>query len=295
MRFLLLLISCFIGLVTFQVHSQDFYLDEHDRNFFNASTLLFGSHWNKFDPNFNVLNFDVLDQTGAYDMNGSIIADSSDFVQRGNYIGLGFNVNGVQCLISTAFRRSTLSNYFQVGFGMGFNQVLHFSYKTGQPLIWFEGLVNYNFFKHNTRLRYFEISQPPMMVIDGTQFPNIDVVTDGSYRLNVEFHKHIIEPVAAINFALTRGLGLRFAAGYSLFLNNDNADLTLRFRPVPEDNSGAKKEKMTFNRNIDNINTDGNALTGNHLDMRRWNFNVSLVIRMIGSAPSENEKRTNFY
>jgi hypothetical protein len=263
-------------------HSQDFYVEEPDENYLRSGTLIFGAHWNKFDPLFNELNFTINEQTGIYDLTGTIFRDSTEFVGRSNYFGLGFNINGLQCLTSFSFRRTSASNFYQIGFGMGFNQILHFSYKTGQPTVWFEGLVNYNFLKHNTRLRAYDIGLFSMMVIDDVQFPDLGFNTGGKYQLNVEMNRHIVEPVAALNFALGRAIGLRFAAAYSFFLNNNNADLLLRYRPLPEDNSGARSDKIVYNRNANNINVDGNAITQDPFDIRRWNFNVSIVLRMIG-------------
>ena len=266
-------------------NAQEIYHEDPNLEYFNSATMLFGVHINKFDPLFEALNFNVLDETGVYDLSGSLIADSTNFIGRGNYFGLGINVNGIQFLPSVSFRRSVASNFYQLGLGVGFNHIVHFSYKTGQPLIWFEGLVNYSYLKHNTRLKYYETNLFPLMVIDGTPFPDIGENIEGSYRLNVEFNKHIIEPVAAINFGLTKSIGLRFAVAYSFFLNGDNADLVLRFRPDAENTNGDKRARMSFNRNIDRVNLDGNAITQNHLDMRRWNFNISLVFRLGSSQP----------
>jgi len=274
--------------------AQDSYFEEPDMNYFKAGTLLIGGHWNQFDPIFNQMNYDVLDQTGAYDLTGTLYADSTTFVSLSNYFGIGFNLNGIQCLMSASFRRTSQSSFYQLGFGMGFNQILHFSYKTGRPLVWFEGLINYNYLKHNTRLRSYDITQPPMMVIDGTQFPDLGLVSDGSYHLNVEFNKHIIEPVAAINFSLSKVIGLRFSAAYSLFLNGSNADLVLRFKPLPEDANGAKADQLTFNRKPENINIDGNSMTRNHLDLSKWNFNISFVLRILGEVSNESKTTTYF-
>jgi hypothetical protein len=276
-------------------HSQAYYHEDPNDDYFKAGTLLFGAHWNKFDALFSEMSYDVFDQSGAYDFSGKLFADSTKFVGRSTFFGLGFNINGIQFLMSGSFRRTSQSNFYQLGFGAGFNHIIHFSDKTGQPLVWFEGLINYNFLKHNTRLRYYEITQPPMAIIDGTQFPDIGFVADGNYRLNVEFNRHMIEPVAAMNFALTKGIGLRFAAGYSFFLNSNNADLYLKYKPLSDDNSGAKPASMAFNRNIDNISVDGAQLSGNHLDLRKWNFNISLVFRMIGDADAMPTNPTNFY
>lgn len=266
-----------------KAHGQDFYVDEPNLNYFNSGTLLFGIHLNKFEPLFEQINYHVLDETGIYDLSGDIYTDSTNFVGRSTYFGLGFNVNGIQFLSSAAFRSTSASNYYQLGFGFGFNHIIHYSYKTGQPLVWIEGLINYNYLKHNTRLKYHETNLFPLMVIDGTPFPDIGQNIEGEYRLNIEFSKHMIEPIAALNFALTKSIGLRFAAAYSLFLNGSNSDLFLRFKPNTEDNSGAKSEKMPFNRNIDNLKIDGKALTANHFEVRNWNFNISLVFRLVDS------------
>lgn len=285
------LFSIYICIISFSAVSQDFYFDEPERDYVRSGTLIFGMHWHKFDPLFNELNFRIDEETGLYDFTGTVYSDSVNFASRSNYFGVGFNINGLQCLMSASFRRTSASNFHQLSFGMGFNQILHFSYKTGQPLIWFEGLFNYSFLKHNTRLKRYDIGLYSMMVIDGVQFPDIGFNTDGTYQLNVEMTRHILEPIAALNFALTRNLGLRFAAGYSFFLNGNNADLYLRYKPLTEDNSGAKADKLVFNRNIDNINTDGNQLNNDHFDIRKWNFNISIVFRMVG----EKAINPNYY
>jgi hypothetical protein len=85
---------------------------------------------------------------------------------------------------------------------------------------------------------------------------------------------------------------LRFAVAYSFFLNGESADLVLRFRPDAENTNGDKPARMSFNRNIDRVNLDGNAITQNHLDMRRWNFNISLVLRLGSSQPMSPTETT---
>jgi len=295
MRIQKFLAFLFISAVSLRSFGQDFYIDEPDRDYLRAGTLMMGMHWNKFDPLFKELNFALEDQSGIYDLTGTIYSDSVNFANRSNFFGLGFNFNGVQCLASFSYRTSSASNFYQVGFGMGFNQILHFSYKTGQPLIWFEGLLNYNFLKHNTRLRRHDIGLFSMMIIDGVQFPDIGFNTDGKYQFNVEMNRHILEPVAALNFALTRYLGLRFSAAYSFFLNGNNADLILRYKPLSEDNSGAQADKIVFNRNVDHINIDGNKMGADHFDIGRWNFNVSLVLRMVGSGDDTKRPNPNYY
>jgi hypothetical protein len=285
MRGIKLLLCISLCSLSFSGMAQDFYFDEPERDYVRSGTFMIGTHWNKFDPLFNELNFRIDEQSGLYDFTGTIYSDSTEFANRSNYFGLGFNINGVQCLMSGSFRRTSASNFYQLGFGMGFNQILHFSYKTGQPLIWFEGLINYNFLKHNTRLKRYDIGLFSMMIIDGVQFPDIGFNTDGTYRLNVEMNRHILEPVGALNFAVSRNIGIRFAAGYSFFLNGNNADLYLRYKPLAEDNSGAKADQIVFNRNIDNISIDGAKLTADHFDIRKWNFNISIVFRMIGEKP----------
>lgn len=290
MRIQKLLPVLLISVLSLRGFGQDFYIDEPEREYLQTGTLMFGMHWNKFDPLFKELNFFLEDETGIYDLTGTIFTDSVDFASRSNYFGLGLNINGVQCLASASFRTTSASNFYQLGFGMGFNQILHFSYKTGQPIVWFEGLLNYNYLRHNTRLRRYDIGLFSMMVIDGVQFPDIGQNTDGKYQFNVEMNRHILEPVAALNFALTRSIGIRFAAAYSFFLNGNNADLILRYKPLSDNNSGAQADKIVFNRNIDHINLDGNQMSADHFNIGRWNFNVSLVLRMVGS---ETTKRTN--
>jgi hypothetical protein len=134
-------------------HSQDFYVEEHNPDFFNSSTLFYGQQWRFNAPNFSMLNFNVIDINGAYDMIGALHQDSLQFLNRSHYIGFGFNLNNIQCLFTFGNTFTKPYNYYNAGFGMGFNQVLHFSYKTGRPLIWFEGLINYNFLKSNLRFK----------------------------------------------------------------------------------------------------------------------------------------------
>jgi len=260
------------------------YYDDYDREYLQSGTLVFGAQFNKFDPLFQKLNFNIFDESGAYDFTGTMDADSTNFARRSNFVGLGFNISGIQFLMSSGWRRSSPLNYFHVGFGVGFNHVLHFSYKTSQPKVWFEGLLNYNYLNSNIRLKEYDITQPPMAFFDGTQFPDIGIVAEGKYRMNVETQRHIIEPIGAFNFALSRSLGLRFAVGYSLFLNSSESKFVLRFSPDPQDNSLAKADEMVFEKTIDQINLDNRRLDAFPLDMSRWNFNVSLVFRLIGSG-----------
>ena len=261
----------------------DQYYEDFDRTYLQSGTLLFGANWNRFEPLFDRLNFDIFEET-AYDFSGTIFADSTNFVSRSNYFGLGFNINGVQCLMSGGFRQSNTLNLFNLGFGMGFNHVLHFDYRTGQPKVWFEGLVNYNYINSRLTLRRLEVTQPPMAFFDGVQFPDIGIVVNGNYRLNVEAHYHLLEPVMAFNFALSKSFGLRFAAAYSLLLNQPNANFLLRFRPDPSDNSLAQAEEKTFEKTLDQINLDNRTMETFPLDLRRFNFNVWLVLRINGSG-----------
>lgn len=263
--------------------AQEQYYEDYDRTYLQSGTLMFGMHFNKFEPLFDKLNFNLLEESGAYDFTGVIDADSTNFIRRSNYFGLGFNINGIQFLMSGGFRRSSALNIFNLGFGIGFNHVLHFDYKSGQPKVWFEGLMNYNYMNSKMQLKSYTISQPPMAFFNGTQFPDIGIVVDGAYRLNIETQRHILEPVAALNFALSRAFGLRFAAAYSFFLNTSQANFLLRFSPNPQDNSLARPDKLVFDNALAKINLDNRRMDSFPLDMSRWNFNVSLVFRMLGS------------
>lgn len=275
--------------------SQDQFFEEHDRSYFKSTTFLFGTHFNKYEPLFERLNFDIFDQSGAYDFTGVINADSTNFLRRSNYFGMGFNANGIQFLMSGGFRRTSILNVWNLGFGMGFNHVLHFSYKTGQPKVWFEGLLNYNYINNKIKLKSYDITQPPMAFIDDTQFPDIGIVVGGEYNLNVESNFHILEPVAALNFALSQGIALRFAAGYSLFLNRPKANFLLRFKPDPAENSLAKPDQLIFDKTPDKINLDFKQMDRFPLDLNRWNFNVSIVFRLFGEAEPQPETRTTYF
>ncbi len=276
------------------VYGQYQYFDEHDRTFFNATTFLFGAHFNKFEPQFNALNYRLLEETSVYNFAGTLVADSTNFVRRSNFFGLGFNSNNIQFLISGGFRRSNPLRIFNFGFGLGFNQVLHFSYETGQPKVWFEGLLNYNYINSKIRLASFDITQPPMAYFNGTQFPDIPEVVGGKYHLSIDANHHIVEPVLALNFALTKSLGLRFAAGYSLLRFSSDPKLALRFRPDPaETSTNARADKLIFENTLEQINLDDKVMDRYPLDLKRWNFNVSLVLRMF--PEKEASTRQEFY
>jgi hypothetical protein len=264
-------------------HAQEQYYEDYDRTYFQSGTLIIGMHFNKFEPLFAKLNFNVPEESGAYDFTGVIDADSTNFIRRSNYFGLGFNINGVQFLMSGGFRRSNALNIFNLGFGIGFNHVLHFDYMSGQPKVWFEGLLNYNYINSKILLKSYKITQPPMAFFNGTQFPDIGIVVDGTYKLNIESQRHILEPVAALNFALSRAFGLRFGAAYSFFLNPSQANFLLRFSPNPKDNSLARPDKLAFDNALAKINLDNRRMDSFPLNMSRWNFNVSLVFRLLGS------------
>ncbi len=282
--FYLILVMTF---VTFESHTQEQYYDDYDRDYLRAGTLLFGTHFNTFDPLFERLNFNIFDESGAYDFTGTIDADTTNFVGRSNFVGLGFNISGIQFLMSGGWRRSSPLRFFNLGFGVGFNHVLHFSYKTSQPKVWFEGLLNYNYLNSTLRLKQYDITQPPMAFFEGTQFPDIGIVVNGSYKMNIETQRHIIEPVGALNFALARGLGLRLAVGYSMFLNESQSKFVLRFSPDPQDNSLAEADEMVFDKSIEQINLDNRKMDAFPLELSRWNFNVSLVFRLVGNTDSE--------
>lgn len=260
------------------------YYDDYDREYLKSGTLLFGTHFNKFDPHFQKLNFDIFDESGAYDFTGSLDADTTSFARRSNFVGLGFNISGVQFLMSGGWRKSDPLHFFNLGFGVGFNHVLHFSYKTSQPKVWFEGLLNYNYVNSKIRLKEYDITQAPMAFFDGTQFPDIGMVANGKYRMNIESQRHIIEPIGAFNFALSRSLGLRFAVGYSIFLNASESRFLLHFTPDPQDNNLAEADQLIFDKSIDQINLDNRRMDAFPLDMKRWNFNVSVVFRLIGDS-----------
>jgi hypothetical protein len=275
--------------------AQERYYDEFDRDYLQSGTFVIGANWNNFNPLFENLNFNIFDESGAYDFTGTLSVDSTEFVSRSNYFGLGFNSNGIQFLMSGGFRNSNVLNVFNLGFGLGFNQVLHFSYKTGQPKVWFEGLVNYNYLNSKIRLRRYDITQPPMAFINGSQFPDIGIVVGGTYALNIESQRHMIEPIAAFNFALTRSIGLRFAAGYSLFLNDSKSRFVLRFKPNPEENSLAEADALFFEKSAELINMDSRAFEVFPLELKRWNFNVSLVFRLFGSGNDEDAGSNNSF
>ena len=276
-----------VTLANQDARSQEQYYDDYDRDYLQTGTFLFGAHFNNFDPLFDKLNFNIFDESGAYDFTGTIDADTTNFASRSNYLGFGFNISGVQFLMSGGWRRSSMLNFFNLGFGIGFNHVLHYSYKTSQPKIWFEGLMNYNYLNSTIRLKEYDITQPPMAFFNGTQFPDIGFVAQGTYRMNIESQRHIVEPVAALNFALSRSLGLRLAVGYSLFLNKSQSKFVLRFSPDPEDNSLADADELLLDKTIEQINLDNRSLDAFPLELNRWNFNVSLVFRLVVNSDSE--------
>lgn len=205
--------------LTFSVNSNAQYqfFEEHDRSFFKSTTLLFGSQFYGVNPAFEAMNYRLMEESSVYDFSGTMYGDSTNFARRSNFLGLGFNANNMQFLISGGFRRSTPLRMFHFGFGLGFNHVLHFSYKTGQPKVWFEGLLNYTYLNTKIRIKSYDVTQPPMAFFEGVQFPDIPEVVGGKYHFSIDSDRHIFEPVMALNFALSRGVGLRFSAAYMLF------------------------------------------------------------------------------
>lgn len=270
--------------------AQDFYIEEADRSFFNSSTFFYGQQWREVTPLFKELNYDALEQTGAYEMLGTIYADSTVISSRSHFFGFGFNLNAMQCLITFGIRNSNPFSQYNIGFGLGFNQVLHFSYKTGRPLIWFEGLLNYNFLNSSIQFSSYSTDfSTPFANFDGKAFPNNQdaVMTPGKYTLHLDSKRHLLEPVAALNIGLGKSLTLRGSVAYSLFLNKDIPEFAVRFAPNSNEESELKREKLSLSTKPDRINVDGNAISGFPIDINRFNCSVALVIRL-GNASNKS-------
>jgi hypothetical protein len=215
--------------------SQNGFYEDFDRNYLKNGTFLFGLRYNQYKPNFDVLNYNVFEETGAYNFQDKIVADSTNFNPIMYQFGLGFPINDIQVLLSGGLAGTQPLQNYNLGIGLGFNHVVHFSYRTGQPRVWLEGLVNYSYVNNRIRLKTYEVNQPPMAFFDGVQFPDIGTVVGGMYKLNIESHSHLLEPVLALNFALSKKIGLRFAAAYSLLLNQRDPSFLLRFEPNEEE------------------------------------------------------------
>jgi len=275
-------------------HAQEFYIEEADRSFFNSNTFFYGQQWRGITPSFKELNYELLEDNGFYDMSGTIYADSTTISSRSHFFGFGFNVNSLQCLISFGIRNTNPFSYYNVGFGLGFNQVMHFSYKTGRPLIWFEGLLNYNFLHNRIQLSSNSTDfGDPFANYEGSPFPSLDVaMIPGKYSLRLDSKRHIIEPVAALNIGLGKFLTLRGSVAYSVFLNKNNPELAVRFAPNSDEETELKRDKLAIAATPERINADGNAIGGFPIDINRFNFSVALVLRFGGEsnkpAPAQN-------
>jgi hypothetical protein len=72
-----------------------------------------------------------------------------------------------------------------------------------------------------------------------------------------------------------------------MFLNESQSKFVLRFSPDPQDNSLAEADEMVFDKSIEQINLDNRKMDAFPLELSRWNFNVSLVFRLVGNTDSE--------
>lgn len=259
--------------------AQDQFYQDFNREYLRSGSLHMGFRYNKFNPRFDVLNYDIFEETGAYNFTDQLIADSTTFNPLMYQLGIGFPINDIQVLLSGGFAGGNPLNNFNFGLGLGFNYVVHFSYKSGLPTVWLDGFLNYSYINSRIRLKTYDINQPPMAFFDGEQFPDIGTVVGGTYKLNIESHNHVVEPVAGINVAINKKMNLRFSAAYSLLLNQGDPRFLLRFEPNEDENSLASKERKTFANNVEQINLDNKRMEGFPLEMSRWNFSVSVVFR----------------